>query len=261
MIEVKPRVVARVSLPLVPGTGEVKVSSTPVAAVVAMDGVVVGAAPLDLKGVACGTRSFTFRLADHHDQVATLDVAPWDVKDLAVTLQAMDYGTLVVVPDPIDARILLDGVQAGSGAMTLDRVTAGSHELVVERSGFPTQRRTVVVPKDDVLRLEVSLASAWPAPVVLAPEPKVKKPFPLEKALAVAAVGLGAGFAAHGAVMGVRANEAYDVYMGQWTSVDAAESWYDAEVAPHRTILWIDVGAAVALWGTGAFLGFHPTGD
>lgn len=258
-VQVTASTVARADLTLSPGEGAVRVVTSPAGAQVQVDGVVWGTSPLTLSGVQCGPRRLTFHLEDHHDATRTLQVEPWAELDLEVPLKAIAYGTLVVVPDPVDSQVLVDGRLVGTGAMTLERLTTGTHEVVLERDGHPTQRRVVSIPQDQVLRLEVSLVgTATPvlAPPV-APAPPARDQAAITRRnrhlLAAAAAGVGAGFAAHGAITGVRAGSAWDTYMGMTTQAEA-EAWYDAEVAPRRTVMVIDLATAAAFFGAGSLL-------
>lgn len=262
-VEVKPRVVTRMDLPLGPTSGDVQVATTPSGVQVTVDGIVRGQAPLLLDDLPCGSHQLALALTGFHDATRTVEVAPWSSQDLSVVMEARALGTLVVVPDPIDARILVDGVVVGVGAMTLEGLAAGVHEVALEREGFPTQRRSIQVTCDDVVRLELSLTPPWPFPP--GTKPPTVEPHPdrgplVRRIVAGGLAGAGLGFAALGTLSWADASSAYDQYLAI-DEMEDAEAWYDQEVVPRRNVIYVDLTAAVALIGTATGLFLAPSHD
>ena len=72
-----------------------------------------------------------------------------------------ETGLLRVLTTPSDARILVDDRSAGVGSY-VDRLPVGQHEIRVEASDRPTERRTVTLDAHDEERLFVAMKPARP---------------------------------------------------------------------------------------------------
>jgi hypothetical protein len=167
----------------------------------------------------------------------------------------------VIIPDPLDAVVVVDGQAAGAGALTMEGVLAGTHEVEVRAVGLPPQRRTVDVPKDDVVRLELALVAPYAGPAGVAtvdPDATARaRSLRQRRGLAGALLVAGAGLAGHGAWSYGQAAGAYDDYVTIDTMREA-EAFYDSAVAPHRTMLVVDLTAAGALLVGGGALWARP---
>jgi hypothetical protein len=92
-----------------------------------------------------------------------------------------DTGTVRVlvmgVPDDVNARVFVDGVQRGDAPLMLEHVPEGEHVIEVRAAGYQNASRSVPVTADGMVMLEIrleadtALAAAAPPPVVAAPAP------------------------------------------------------------------------------------------
>ncbi|MFH1466331.1 MAG: PEGA domain-containing protein [Pseudomonadota bacterium] len=264
-VDVRPRVVTRTELDLEPGSGRLEVASSPAGAEVSVDGVLRGQAPLGL-AVACGEHQLALALDGFQPWVVPFALGLDEVLTRSVDLTPLARGTLVVVPEPLDAEVWLDGVQVGQGAMTLDPVDAGVHDLLLRARGLSDQRRRVEVPDGDVLRVEVSLVRP-PAPVAIPPAvpgepiaPPIARHEVGRRLLASAVALVGSGLAAHGAWTWSRTAPVYQDYLGM-EDHRAADAFYDENVAPARVLIAVDLTAAGLLLTSATGLWFRAPRD
>ena len=262
-VELAPAVVTRVELELELGRGTLELSSAPAGAQLGVDGEVLGKTPLRAD-LACGEHMLLLELEGYHPLSHPGSLGHGEFVSLALDLQPIEYGRLVVVPDPLDARVLLDGEGVGRGALTLDGIVAGPHEVEVKASGLAPQLRTVQVHKDKIARLELSLVNPFPG---TAGEPQVGVTDASQlrsrrrgRMVAGVLAGVGAGFGAHAGVSWWRLDAAYADYMG-FSREGPAEAFYDDNVAPVRTVLVVDLAAAVALLGAGGWVLARSSGE
>jgi len=254
-VVVQPVVVTRSELSLRPGAGRLEVVSDPPGAQVKLDGVERGTAPLTLPEVACGEHRLELSLAGHRPYAETFQLASDVLRTASVTLEAIARGTLVVVPEPLDAAIWLDGALVGQGAMTLEGIEVGRHDVELRAAGLTPQARTLEVTSGEVTRLELSLVRQ-PVPVGDGPGARVGR-LVGRRVLGTALIGVGAGLAAHGGLTWARTAQAYDDYLA-FDTVREAEAFYDEHVAPGRVVFAVDLTAALLLLGGGSALWIRP---
>ncbi len=141
---------------------------------------------------------------------------------------------------------------------------AGDHQVEIRAPGLPPKVRSVVVPHDDVLRLELSLALPYAGPAgqsTSVEETRTRiKEGRLRKLAAGSLVALGAGLTSHGAYSWVQAKGYHDTYM-TLNTMSEAEAYYDEHVAPRRVVVIVDLSAAAALVFSGAALWKKPPKD
>ncbi len=258
---VRPRLVARSELELALGVGSLELESIPTGAAVKLDGDPRGDTPLSLAEVACGEHELAFSLAGYAPVVQSLSLPVGQELAINLELEALDYGTLVVIPSPLDAEVVVDGDSVGQGALTLEGVMAGSHEVEVRAVGLPPQFRTVHVPKDNVARLELSLVAPYAGPAgeaIVNPDARARTRALLgRRVLAGVMVAAGAGLAGHGTHSWIQAKDLHDEYMGIET-MHQAEDFYDDNVAPLRAVIIVDLSAAGLLLASGTALWIKP---
>ncbi len=118
-IEVRPKLVARSELTLAMGTGQLRVETSPQGATLTLDDEARGVTPLLLEALPCGEYDMAVELPGHVPIQQRLIVEPYEERSMVYELPAQRYGTLVVIPDPVDAEVVVDGASAGHGALTL----------------------------------------------------------------------------------------------------------------------------------------------
>lgn len=234
-VDVAPGRVSRIELTpgVVSGMVKVQVEPKEAVATVLVDGRDDGAQV----AAACGEHVVSVRAEGWTSAETRLVVPAFGEVEWAATLERLRYGTLVVVPTPLEARVSLDGKEVARGPVTLDRVVTGSHQLDVDLPGYVPSRSTLDLGADEVRRMDVVLAAVAPESTRVAtarPKPKTGR------------VVLNAGVTAVGAVLAGVAVQQYaasqEAY-GRFLDVpndDIARMIWDEEVAPAQT------GAAVA---------------
>lgn len=252
--EVAADVITRATLTLQSGAGAVSISATPPDSRVFLDGDELGVAPVEVQAVTCGEHTLEVRAVGHVQATRTLRVPAFETTTVDVALAIEAYGTLSIVPSPIEAAVAVDGVPVGVGPMSLSMVGAGTHSVVVTHDGYADETRQVDVAADAIARLEVTLA----------PE-AVARRLPAARVLlngVTTAGGLALGTAA--VLTYVEAKRAYDDFLAAPTD-GVAEHIFERQVAPRRTAYIAEgigalvlLGASGALWAT-TDLSFTPT--
>jgi hypothetical protein len=114
--------------------------SSPSGATVFLNGRWVGATPLRLEDLEAGTYSLRFEKHGHEPVLCKQELEKPGAQ-VAVELQPVSAGRLVVDVQPKGAEVLLDGVLVGHTPLTLSTVTTGPHELLVRRTNFQSYLR------------------------------------------------------------------------------------------------------------------------
>ncbi|MFH1464314.1 MAG: PEGA domain-containing protein [Pseudomonadota bacterium] len=150
----------------------------------------------------------------------------------------------VGAPTPLEATVSLDGAVVGPGPRTIEPVGAGEHTIEVSLDGYATDRRTVTVEPDEVLRVDVALAPVQAAPSRRLPWGRL--------VLDVTTTGAGGVLAGHALYVYGQARLAYADFLSVEDNTEA-EAIYQDEVAPRRRQA-IAEGASAALALAGSAL-------
>jgi len=244
-VNVRQDLIERAELQLQVGDGALMVSSEPEGATVYLDGEQVGTTPYVAKAVPCDSHRIELRAPGYLSVSQTLRVPANETTTVELVLEQERFGTLVVAPMPLEASILLDGIEAGTGPMTLEQVGAGEHELLVALAGHVPDMRTIDVLADEVTRVDVTLAPAEAAPAPSLPWGR------LALDTVVTAGGVGLGVAAVVTYAGAR--QRYDEFLAEPDDA-IADEMYENEVRPARTAAALEAVGAAALLGTGIAL-------
>jgi hypothetical protein len=253
--------IARSELVLVAGTGGVDISAWQPGATVLLDGVDVGKVPYTADKVSCGPHKLVLRAPGFVEHTSTLDVRAFETAKAQIALLKEGNGALVVTPTPAEAAIAIDGVAAGTGALTIDPIGAGTHQVALSASGYTTATKSAVIVADQTTRLEVTLAPVASGPPQKAPKPgetgsanagPLAPPVPRIALDSTAAAG-GAVFAAGGLYEYLQARKAYADY--RLIPDDAtAEAFYDATIVPLTTKAVVFGATGAVLLGSSAVL-------
>ncbi len=175
-VTIKEQLVARAELKLEVGLGTLKFTSSPVGATVVVDGREVGRTPVSVGQLSCAEHTWAVRLAGYLPFEQTAFVPAFRTTQVAPSLQKEQFGTLVLLPNPVDASMSLDGVLLGIGPRTVEKVGAGAHVLEARRDGFDDLSLPLDVPPEAVARVNVVLEPTVVevAPPVPVPEPQKK---------------------------------------------------------------------------------------
>ena len=177
MVTVRPDTVqgVRVTLkaldqPVVAQKGTLSVRPSPDSAVVFVDGSKVGMGRAQVP-VSEGAHQVRATAHGYTAKAESLTVEGGERRRVAIDL-SRDTGALRVTSTPTQAFVSVDGVQVGRTPLTTTQ-PAGSHMVVVEKSGYTAVERSVTVTKGakDTLRLalrrplDVELAAQQEGPV------------------------------------------------------------------------------------------------
>ena len=163
--------IARADLKAPTGQGTLRVLPDPVDAQIYLDGEqVLGKEPF--ASLDCGMHRVEVRASQYAAQVREIRVEAGAHHDLAIMLQKDVAGTLVLEVYPLNARILVDGVEVSVGPVTIEPISAGQHVVMVEADGYFQHTEVVEVNETGVQRVSIELTSESgekaSAPVVVA---------------------------------------------------------------------------------------------
>lgn len=148
---------------LQPADGRLVLDSTPAGASVSVDGVFHGTTPLTLT-LASGVEH-TVRLTKpgyaHLDRQLQLDAGEEQSLDAQLRPQ---YGIVFVTAQPADARLRVDGRDAGKATQRL-QLTTRSHTLEISKPGYATRTVTVTPRSGTSQNVDIKLLTAGQARV------------------------------------------------------------------------------------------------
>ncbi len=154
----KPSVTA--DTPVLPGGLDLQ--SVPDGASLMVNGEYLGVTPRTITGLSPGNYSVAFSRYGFMEQSAQVLVEPGKITRLAVTLQQKS-GTLTVNSSPPGARVLLDGAEAGFSPVVIANISADNHTVTLEKAGFVTVSREVMITAGQVTPFEAFLDPVSPA--------------------------------------------------------------------------------------------------
>jgi len=143
--------------------GSLRILSAPDGAVVTVDGGAQGATPVTVDGLSAGTHIVTLKKSGYADYRQTLTVTAGKVTEIDVNLvagvqdpdtgltsatrtsQPSGTGSVAVVSSPSGAAVSLDGSGEGTTPLTIPGVKAGSHTLMVRKSGYRDSAASITV--------------------------------------------------------------------------------------------------------------------
>ncbi|MBV1877028.1 MAG: SUMF1/EgtB/PvdO family nonheme iron enzyme [Pseudomonadales bacterium] len=142
---------------LLSGTGIMQVSSLPTNADVSLDGIKIGVTPFNSDTVLPGSYTLEVYHPDYLALQQPLVVVANGVIKLNLSLKQA-YGGLVIITDPVDAKVTLDGEpQTELTPLQFDKLTAGEHLVSVSKAGFTTEESRPEVKADSILRHPITL--------------------------------------------------------------------------------------------------------
>ncbi len=141
-----------------PKVGTVVLESVPTGSDVFVDGAPAGRTPLTTE-LKVGRHVVEFRRRNSSRKL-NVDVAAGQSTRERLDWTAKRKGSLEILTDPDGASVSVDGVARGVTPLTIDDLTAGSHEVVLESSSG-SLRRTVTVAADRVAQITEAIYSGW----------------------------------------------------------------------------------------------------
>jgi hypothetical protein len=143
-----------VDIPVQPGG--MNLQSVPDGASLMVNGEYHGKTPLTISDLSPGDYAVTFSRFGYRDLSVKVPVEQGKIAEVTATLQKIT-GTLVVSSTPPGARVLLDGVDRGLSPVVLENISADNHTVMLDKDGYVTAARQVMIPVGQVRSVEVSL--------------------------------------------------------------------------------------------------------
>ena len=143
-VNLNPGVVTPVEVNLRGSLGSIALSSKPNGATVWLDGEARGVTPTTIEPVAPGSHGLRVEASGRSIVLQQIVVDPG--KTVAIELSLVDgSGTLDVKPSLGDARVLINGVDFGTGRQTIDNLKPGTYSVRVTAADHTDFIRSVVV--------------------------------------------------------------------------------------------------------------------
>ena len=143
---------------LVLASGTIDVMSEPAGAVVTVNGVERGKAPLKVTGVPKGRAVVKFQMDGFAEEVRELAINAGDVQTLPVVLKPLP-GTLRIAATPDGARIYVNDRFEGKSSVSLTDLKPGDYAVRVEMDGYGTVSRVVTLANGGSASEEFKLSS------------------------------------------------------------------------------------------------------
>jgi len=136
---------------------KVKITSTPPGAMVFIDGVYAGTAPLS-KALAPGTYRLKLVRKGFSDWTAAVKV-PLEKPAIDVALQPLKKGTIHVTSEPSKGTVFLDGREMGDTPLLIEDLPDDVYELRVQKQGYENSQQSVEIIDGKDVEAAVTLKS------------------------------------------------------------------------------------------------------
>ena len=176
-----------------PIKGALTITSVPLMADVALDGMPVGRTPLDLKDVITGGHLVSISKAGYNTYTQTVAVAEDKTTTLNATLSKQtiytpsersttapttttptptpasaagtssqiytrpNYGSIVVDGSPVAANVTLDGIHIGTLPLKVDNILVGCHALKISKAGYNDYTQNVFITEGKTTTVNIVL--------------------------------------------------------------------------------------------------------
>lgn len=251
-IEVRPNAIERVDAPLVEQRGHISVAVNVWGATIRVDGKDVGAAPVNPVEATCGKHIVEAVVPGYRNATTDLTIQFAETVSVTLTMVREEIGNIAVGVTPLDASVWVDGLEKGTGPMTVSALPSGMHMVEAKKAGFETAKAPITVTEGNTTRVDLTLLKQAPLGQRLGLE---RVPW--------WQVGVATGLTAAAGVTAFLAVDSYTQAEGgyaaytQLTYADDPEAYYATNVEAPRTMatVWavssgVRVAGAGLLWGT-----------
>ncbi len=154
---------ALVNVTLSAATGNLSITSNPLSASAAVNGVPKGSTPLIVSGLQPGVYVVSFSKPGYSSVNQTGVVEPGRAASVFAALEPLG-GAIAVSSNPTCANVDLDGnYSGGCTPLTIGNVRPGGHLLTFRKSGYITLNKTVTVYSDRTTQAAVTLTPIYGA--------------------------------------------------------------------------------------------------
>jgi uncharacterized caspase-like protein len=118
--------------------GTISISSSPSGARVYLDGTDMGfSTPGTLTSISAGSHTLVLKKSGYNDYSTGVTVTGGQMSSISATLTVQQTtGSITIKSTPTGATIVLDGTTRGTTPATLTGISAGSHTIVLKKSGY-----------------------------------------------------------------------------------------------------------------------------
>lgn len=117
--------VERAGLTLSPGSGSVSIDYQPSGSLVSLDGAQIGPSPIRKLPLSCGAHRMRIQNEGYRHFEKDFQVGLGEDASFTGQLLVLEYGSLSILPTPLDAEISLNGNVLGTGPMSLETIETG----------------------------------------------------------------------------------------------------------------------------------------
>jgi formylglycine-generating enzyme required for sulfatase activity len=133
--------------------GLITFESVPTDAVVAVDGVVVGATPISAIEVEAGNRQITFDAPRYQALALIVDIAGKSEQQTVAGELKPNWANVTINTQPPGAEILVDEKPSGLFTPATVEIIAGEHEVRMKIPGYKAHRQRILVAAEETLTL------------------------------------------------------------------------------------------------------------
>ena len=127
--------------------GSIYVESSPSGASIYFNGDYRGTSPLTINEVWPGSYSIQAELNGYQTYTTTTSVSSGTRSNVYCSLSPMaTYGSLYILSDPTNSKVVLDGVYRGTTPLTLNNLASTTHIVELDHAGYYDWKSTVEVP-------------------------------------------------------------------------------------------------------------------
>ncbi|MDO9325425.1 MAG: PEGA domain-containing protein [Methanoregula sp.] len=147
-----------VETPVPVNYGSLYVESSPSGAAIYFNGNYRGSAPVTISEIWPGSYTIQAELNGYRTYTTTTSVSSGSRSNVYCPLSPTDTsGSLYILSDPTNAKVVLDGVVRGTTPLTLNKLASGTHIVELDRAGYYDWKSTVDVPNGGTKTVSASL--------------------------------------------------------------------------------------------------------
>ncbi len=143
-----------------PVTGSISARSTPTGATILVDGINKGTTPATLTGISAGSHAIVLKKSGYTDYSTSVTVTAGQTASVSATLTNQPVtGSISARSTPTGATILVDGVNKGTTPITFTGISAGSHTIVLKKTGYTDYSTSVTVTAGQTASVSATLTN------------------------------------------------------------------------------------------------------
>jgi len=183
----------------------------------------IGNLPLKDYRIAEGMVELTASAKDYHSQTEFMNIQRDQNYEHVFNLERHS-GKLIVITEPPDANVYLDGEGKGKTPSILDGIPIGSHTLKIDHPSFLPQSETFTLALNEKKEFRLKLMTY---------EGSIQQDIDKAKLKQRISFGGAAAMTLFGLTMQASADKNYDSYLGAGTSSDATD-FYDKSISQDK---------------------------